>query len=344
MTSGKRLRASDFDDSLAAAGLSLAEVAAYELVITRPSSTLPELASLWLLEERLEPVIGALDAKGFIRQDDSVPGYRAVDPDIALDTPLHDYEKRLRLARERVRQLAVAHRDRSNAGDSATMIEVVTGHRAVVQRLRQLRRGARTEICRLDKPPYVDGPVDAAELAVRHPALACRIIYERASVEHCGGLHDVERRVAAGQQARVLPTVPMNLYLVDHRHAFLPLQREPESVESAIVVHPSALLDALTKLFEGLWQRALPLELPTSSDAPMAQRRRAQIDEQRLVALLLSGLTDDAIARQLAVGYRTVQRHIAALMIKFGAHTRFQAGLQAALQQRRQAHPDQPQR
>ncbi len=344
MTSGKRVHATDFDDSLAAAGLSLAEVAAYELVITRPNSTLPELVSMWTLEERLEPAIGALEAKGFIRQDDTVPGFRAVDPDIALDTPLHDFEKKLRVARDRVRQLAVAHRDRSNAGNSATMIEVVTGRRAVVQRLRQLRRGARTEICRLDKPPYVDGPADGAELEVLHPELACRIIYERASVEHGGGLYDVERRIAAGQQARVLPTVPMNLYLVDHRHAFLPLQREPESVESAIVVHPSALLDALTKLFEGLWQRALPLELPTSSDVAVAQRRRAQIDEQRLVALLLSGLTDDAIARQLAVGYRTVQRHIAALMIKLGAHTRFQAGLQAALQQRRQARPDDPQR
>jgi DNA-binding CsgD family transcriptional regulator len=150
----------------------------------------------------------------------------------------------------------------------------------------------------------------------------------------------VEQLIAAGQQARVLPTtLPMSLYIVDGRHAFLPLQRESASVESAIVVHSSALLDALTKLFEGLWQRALPLELPATREAPAPQRRRAQIDEHRLVALLLSGLTDDAIARQLGVGYRTVQRHIATLMTKLGAHTRFQAGLQAALEQRRGIEP-----
>ena len=51
------------------------------------------------------------------------------------------------------------------------------------------------------------------------------------------------------------------------------------------------------------------------------------------MTLLLSGLTDEAIARQLALGYRTVQRHIAALMTKLGAHTRFQAGVRAALDQ-----------
>ena len=323
----------DHDGSLAAAGLSLAEVAAYELVITRPGSTLPELAATWRHDERLEPLVATLEAKGFIRQDDdTLPGYRAVDPDTALETPLHDYEKQLRRARERVRQLAATHRDRSNAGHTATMIEVVTGRRAVLQRLTQLQRGARNEICRLDKPPYVDGSVTPIDADALHPGLVCRIIYERASVEHDGGLHDVEQHLAAGRQARVLPALPMNLYLVDRRHAFLPLQRETASVESAIVVHASALLDALAKLFEGLWQRALPLELPATSAAQVPQRRRAQIDEQRLVALLLSGLTDDAIARQLSVGYRTVQRHIAALMIRLGAHTRFQAGLQAALQ------------
>jgi DNA-binding CsgD family transcriptional regulator len=311
------------------------------LVITRPNSTLPELTAMWRHEDRLEPLVATLEAKGFIRQDDDdLPGYRAVDPDLALETPLHDYEKQLRHARERVRQLAVAHRDRSNAGHTATLIEVVTGRRAVLQRLTQLQRGARVEICRLDKPPYVDGRAAAVDADALHPGIACRVIYEGASVEHSGGLRGVEQLIAAGQQARVLPTtLPMSLYIVDGRHAFLPLQRESASVESAIVVHSSALLDALTKLFEGLWQRALPLELPATREAPAPQRRRAQIDEHRLVALLLSGLTDDAIARQLGVGYRTVQRHIATLMTKLGAHTRFQAGLQAALEQRRGIEP-----
>ena len=49
----------------------------------------------------------------------------------------------------------------------------------------------------------------------------------------------------------------------------------------------------------------------------------------------LSGLTDEAIARQLGLSHRTVQRRVAAFMADLGAHTRFQAGVKAALQQRR---------
>jgi sugar-specific transcriptional regulator TrmB/DNA-binding CsgD family transcriptional regulator len=318
---------------LAAADLSPAEVAAYELVIRRPSSTLPELAKQWSQPERLDAAMTTLEAKGFVTRDDEASGrYRAVDPELALETPLRDYEAQLLRAREHVRTLAATHRGRFTPGGSAAPIEVVTGRRAVEQRLAQLRRSARDEICHLDKPSQRSDP--QSDLDVRHAGVTCRTIYERASVEHAGNLDAVEQFISAGQQVRVLPALPMQLYLIDARHAFLPLQSEPASVESAIVVHPSALLDALAKLFEGLWLRALPLELPATRDAPSGpSSRRAPIDEQRLVALLLTGLTDDAIARQLAVGYRTVQRRIAALMVKLGVHTRFQAGVQAALQQ-----------
>ena len=323
------------DAGLAAADLSPAEVAAYELVIRRPSSTLPELAKQWSRPERLDTAMTTLEVKGFVTRDDEASvRYRAVDPELALDTPLRDYEAQLRRAREHVRVLVATHRTRFTPGGNTTPIEVVTGRRAVQQRLTQLRRGARDEICRLGKHSHRSDPQSAeSDLDVRHPGVKCRTIYERASVEHAGSLDAVERFIAAGRQVRVLPTLPMQLYVVDTRHAFLPLQSEPASVESAIVVHPSALLAALAKLFEGLWQRALPLELPTTREALGPSSRRAPIDEQRLVALLLSGLTDDAIARQLAIGYRTVQRRIAALMVKLGVHTRFQAGVQAALQQ-----------
>jgi hypothetical protein len=131
----------------------------------------------------------------------------------------------------------------------------------------------------------------------------------------------VEDSIRAGLLARVLPDLPVSLYLVDDRTAVLPLQRHPAS-EAIIVVHPSALLDALAKLFDGLWQRAMPLNAP---------RAASDAGAQRLITLLLSGLTDEAIAHQLGLSHRTVQRRVAALMADLGAHTRFQAGVQAAL-------------
>jgi DNA-binding NarL/FixJ family response regulator len=45
---------------------------------------------------------------------------------------------------------------------------------------------------------------------------------------------------------------------------------------------------------------------------------------------MLSGLTHQAIAHQLGLGHRTVQRWIADLIDELGARTRFQTGVQAA--------------
>src|SRR5689334_13304788 len=132
----------------------------------------------------------------------------------------------------------------------------------------------------------------------------------------------VEELVRAGQQARALPRLPLRLYLADDRLAVVPL---PDG--AALLVYPSALLDALGKLFDGLWQWALPLY--PAGDPPAGRRPVAR--QHQLVSVLLSGLTDEAIARQLGVSYRTVQRRVADLMAELGAHTRFQAGAQAAL-------------
>jgi DNA-binding NarL/FixJ family response regulator len=50
----------------------------------------------------------------------------------------------------------------------------------------------------------------------------------------------------------------------------------------------------------------------------------------RALALLITGLTDDAVARRLAVSRRTVQRAVRDLMDAAGARTRMQLGHRAA--------------
>ncbi|NBE83550.1 helix-turn-helix domain-containing protein [Micromonospora rubida] len=75
------------------------------------------------------------------------------------------------------------------------------------------------------------------------------------------------------------------------------------------------------------------MRLPTVKALPGP--RRPAVSEERLIALLLSGITDEAIARHLGISYRTAQRHIAALMAGLGADTRFQAGVQAAIREQR---------
>ena len=48
-----------------------------------------------------------------------------------------------------------------------------------------------------------------------------------------------------------------------------------------------------------------------------------------LLALLVTGVPDVVIARQLGLSYRTFQRRLHELMGRLGAETRFQAGIRA---------------
>ncbi|MGK5742998.1 helix-turn-helix domain-containing protein [Micromonospora sp. URMC 103] len=317
------------DGNLGAAGLDAVESAAYELVVAQPGTTEAGLGRSWLRSDSLGDALRTLTAAGLVHiGDGEPPTYTAVDPNVALDAPLRAYAERLAAARDHLHRLAGIHRAHATLTDPNAVLEVVSGRTAVLKRFACLQRAARTEIRCLDKPPYLDvsSTTSLGVEPLRRGARA-RTIYERSSLEQPGALRGLEQLVAAGQQARVLPTLPIKLYLADDRYGMVVRHTAGADV-SAVLLGTSALLDGMGHLFEGLWRSALPLR-PAAAAAPAANHRPV-VEHRRLVALLLSGLTDEAIARQLGVGYRTVQRHIAALMATLGARTRFQAGVQAA--------------
>ncbi|WP_406476623.1 helix-turn-helix domain-containing protein [Streptomyces sp. NBC_01615] len=94
------------------------------------------------------------------------------------------------------------------------------------------------------------------------------------------------------------------------------------------------LLDALLELFEIWWARGTPLNIASDGDVhpvPTPDGETSAPDSQ-LLSLLLSGLPDKAIASQLGVSLRTVQRRIRALMEATGSANRTQLGWHAAQQ------------
>ncbi|MBN6056594.1 hypothetical protein JYK22_32000, partial [Nonomuraea sp. RK-328] len=325
-------------DGLGAAGLTPEEEALYELLIDCSPATADQVASLWavagLRPEPLPALLVSLEAKGLVtRTSDEPVRYAAAAPEVALDVLLSTAERELLQAREHAVELDRAYRRRATGETPPVVVEVVTGQRAVQQRHAQLQRAAAHQLRCFSKPPYFDPPASVAahrELLAR--GVTSRMIYEREFVDRPGALRQIETMVGVGQQARVLPSLPMKLYLIDDRFALLLLRHQPDDpdADAALVVHPSGLLQALSRLFEGLWQRALPLRLRPPAPGSPSRARQPGHDDERLIALLVAGLTDEAIARQLGIGYRTAERRIAELMSRLGAHTRFQAGVQAA--------------
>ncbi|MER6977537.1 helix-turn-helix domain-containing protein [Streptomyces carpinensis] len=106
---------------------------------------------------------------------------------------------------------------------------------------------------------------------------------------------------------------------------------DPSAGPSAVLVRPGALLDALVAFFESLWNGASPLVLTEDGLAGETECDRTPPPEDLLLlSLLLTGLTDAAVAGQLGTSLRTVQRRIRDLIEFAGVQTRMQLAWEAA--------------
>ncbi|WP_327351892.1 LuxR family transcriptional regulator [Streptomyces sp. NBC_01304] len=205
------------------------------------------------------------------------------------------------------------------------LVEVVTGD-AIGPRIRHAWASAREQIRQLESPPYFDVPSATDDaLATLARGVTQRVVYSRESLEHPGRLKDaIEPCINAGEQARVLPSVPVKLVIIDEAYALVSLSiKEADVHNTMLVVQPCGLLSALIALFEQSWQNALPFHGSTALRGGLAPADR------RLLWLLAGGAGDDTIARELGISRRTLFRRLQMLMARLGAANRFQMALQA---------------
>ncbi|GAA4527625.1 helix-turn-helix domain-containing protein [Amycolatopsis samaneae] len=248
----------------------------------------------------------------------------ALPPELALAALVRRREADLARAR-----IAVTHafdrRRRSPGADRAGQFVEVIGGPAAAERVRRLERSARTEVRGLDSPPYyADADANEVELENLARGVRYRAVYGRLALERPEYLaENVLPCGKAGEQARILPEVPVKLLLVDDDYAVVsPASGADRS--SVLLIRPCGLLDALIGLFDMCWRAALPLGI--AADAPGSSARPS---ERRLLGLLAAGLTDDQAARAMGVSRRTLFRYLENLMRRTGSANRFQLALHA---------------
>ncbi|WP_170155076.1 LuxR C-terminal-related transcriptional regulator [Lentzea atacamensis] len=290
--------------------------ALYELLVTGGSRTTAEIGVAPELLTRLHEL-------GVVRH---LPGdvWQAVAPDLAVEALIAAREEQNRRARADVgplMELYLRNRDEEQADNA--FVEVVSGLGAVRELWNTLLNGAREEVCVLDQPPYVTplGEHVALEDATRQRDVKWRVVYDRSAVDLPGRVTEIIELVAAGERARVTPTLPFKLAVIDTHAAVLPVANG-DVVDKVLLIRPSALLDVLRSTFELYWDKGIPF-------SPGGIYAAAADVDPNLLGLLAAGLTDESIARQLGLAPRTVQRRVRQLMDRCGAQTRFQAGVQA---------------
>lgn len=125
-----------------------------------------------------------------------------------------------------------------------------------------------------------------------------------------------QRRASAGEQQRYLADDALRVEFGIFGRSGVFLGEGGGADADFLLMRPPSVLDAFQALFEELWRRSEPV---LSKDA--------SAQDVKLLELLSLGFKDEAIARQLGLGLRTVRRRIAGLMDEHGADTRFQLGM-----------------
>ncbi|MDT7788951.1 MAG: hypothetical protein QOF58_7370 [Pseudonocardiales bacterium] len=322
-------------------GLRPAELAVYETLVDSYQLGVTELCAATELAERVvRAALLSLTDLGFVHHVNGL--HTAVAPEVALAAYFLHSEDELRRDRLLAGELQVRYERAAGVRAPADLVEVVHGAEAISFRVGQVMRTARHEVRFVDKPPYAKPPTSLhpVEEELLQRGVRFRGIYERQALELHDLRADLEMGLSLGEEARVVAIAPTKMILADAHLGLIPLNSTEGTsgtvLESAVIVHRSALLDSLGALFSRLWEDAVPLALPGEPSS-----NEISIADARLLALLATGLPDRSIAKQLGLSYRTFQRRLHRLMDELGAQTRFQAGLRAAARGARSLLPPQ---
>ncbi|MEV7281382.1 helix-turn-helix domain-containing protein [Streptomyces sp. NPDC093111] len=317
---------------LGAIGLDERQESAYRALVALGAAEVADLAHrLALPENDTERALRRLESQGLAAQSSARTGrWVAAPPGVALGALLTQQRHELEQAELAAALLAQEYRAEATEPAVHDLVEVVTGAGAVTHRFLQLQLGATEEVCALvtGKPIAVSGMENDAEEQAAGRGVRYRVVIEREVLTLPTGLLELSAALGREERIRIVDRVPTKLVVADRSLAMVPLTgrgAEP----AALVVHASGLLESLMGLFESVWREALPLRLGAGAQLTQDETPGPDPTDLEILSLLLAGMTDASVAKQLELGLRTVQRRVKGLMELTGVTTRLQLGWHA---------------
>jgi DNA-binding CsgD family transcriptional regulator len=305
--------------------------AAYRAMLAEPTWGVADLAAhLGMSPRRIRKALDVL-ADLALLQRTSDGELQPISPDAGFATLLADAEREIQerqnqieAARSAVAAIAAEHESRRGSTENLRL----DGVEAVRTRLVELSRRSRLE-CLSFSPNGAHRPdAMSASRPLNEAALArgvqMRCVYQDAYRNDPDTVAYAEWLTRLGGNVRTVPSVPMQLVVVDREVAILPTNPADSRV-GAIEVRNLGMLAVVCALFETVWSSATPLGASASVDS-----EGLSAIEREVLKFLSEGHTDDSLARRLGVSVRTVRRTVADLTERLGATSRFQAGVKAA--------------
>ncbi|MFE6623802.1 helix-turn-helix transcriptional regulator [Streptomyces sp. NPDC057740] len=254
---------------------------------------------------------------------------RPVPPSVALAQRLHPLEREILERRRQTVELTeyfdpfIAISTQSPQA-SIHAITVLEGFDRINAALNAATDECQTEM--LTVQPGGGRPADTLTEALERDrpltdrGVSIRTLYQHTARHSQSTLAYVDRISEGKIEVRTLQELIERLIIFDRTVAFIPAS---EDRRVALELRHPGLVRYLVKVFEQLWERAVPLtdEVPNDVDP------NGITGVQRSIAkLLIEGHVDEAIARRLGMNVRTCRAHIAKLAAALGSGSRAQLG------------------
>lgn len=294
--------------------------------------------------DEIDEAVAELTVRGFLEpdqgQEGEVEGWRLRPPREAIGQHLQDMEHQIAMTRATAAEVESAWR--RSVGRSVLRdlpdIDLLAGTMDIVDRVAAFHLSATRRLWWV-----VDGSAAARILmqrAVEDPdylavrdGVDVRVVADSRLLEDVESMAHLTRLAEQGHGVRIGYGVPFSTILCDDTSTIIDLSAHDAEGFGSFAVRRPAAISAIEKFTESAWvlatRYAVAIEVEDWEQDWDQQAPPLDPRDQKILALLATGATDQTIARQTQVSTRTVERRVRKIIDQLGSSTRFQAGVQA---------------
>ncbi|MFE7530341.1 LuxR C-terminal-related transcriptional regulator [Kitasatospora sp. NPDC057542] len=245
-----------------------------------------------------------------------------------IEAEIKERHQRLEQRKSRLLPLSSVYFEGRKARNVRESFDVVTDVDRVRAVLAQAARACAVEVFSAHPGVFSEQAVESSlpqDLELLRRGVRMRTLYQHPVRTNRPMRELIGTLTAEGCEVRTCEEIHDRTVIFDRETAFIPNRfGDP----GAVVIREPSVVDLLYRGLEQLWAAATACP----EDARPA-RTTDVLDEEikrAIVRMLADGARDETIARRLGVSLRTCRRHIAEVMERLDASSRFQAGVRAA--------------
>lgn len=309
----------------------------YLAILETPHPSRETLRAHGFSKSELDTLLPVLEKRRMIQRVDG-DTWSVVPPDVAMPAFAAELEARARMVRTTAQALSRVYlrtraADRTDATSGAVLLESLVD---VAEALHQVTTSAQDWVLssRVDSPLsryLLDAPRPVTTtpfLNSRSEPLAVRLAIDPGLLPEPNVLEIMQARDEAGDAIRLTTGVPFTGAVNDQGLAMIDLG-DDGGKPVGILLNRSAGGARVRAVLELSWQLGAPWH---PANTPSSAADHLDPRDRSILRLMAGGVSDAAIARQLGISSRTVERRVRTLLDRLNATTRFQAGVLAARQ------------